>query len=301
MDLGYRLTPDERDFVRTHFSYVNYYFQRFGQFLMGILLLFGIIGFILRILGFPLRLLFRKDVIAQIREFGVKAAPGASWFWWTYVMFYIPSDDEKDLGTHKKKGKVKKSKPGKYVKLKLSPGQAVRFIVKESHNEGDRGQLRYFGKRLLDWETLVQRESERFQVFLSYPHERKSEAEFIADLLDREMLHVWMDKDKLMAGDALPDRIDDEISKSYCFIPLLCPEYISSEWCLKELEVASESHPNPVIRPIRLDRSRFFIPEFVKQCLEKAGEPVFANINEKSGLDEVRQLARRIYTNARDQ
>lgn len=300
MELGYRLTPDERDNIRAQFSYLGYYFQRFWHFLFSILLLYGILVIVLRILRFPFRLLFRKKVVAQIRQISIEPSLGASWFWWTYVTLYIPSDNEGGSGPHRKQSKAKKHKPGKDVKLKLYPGQAVRFIIKQTHKEGDKGQLRYFGKRMLDWKTLVPRESERFQVFLSYPHEKKSEAAFITDLLNREMLHVWMDTNKLMAGDSLPGKVGNEISKSYCFIPLLCPEYVSSDWCLKELKAASERYPNTIIRPIRLDKAHFFIPEFVQRCLEKAGEPVFANINEQSGLDEVRQLARRIYTEARD-
>lgn len=301
MELGYRLTSDERENIRAQFSRFGYYFQRFWQFLFSILLVYGIVVIVLRILRFPFRLLFRKKVVAQIRQISVEPSLGASWFWWTYVTFYIPGDDEESGVPGKKRRKRKKHKHGKDVKLKLYPGQAVQFIIDQTHSEGDKGQLKYFGKRMVDWKTLVPRESERFQVFLSYPHEKKSEAAFIADLLNREMLHVWMDTNKLMAGDSLPSEVSNEIKNSYCFMPLLCPEYMSSDWCLKELEEASERYPNTAIRPIKVDKEPFFIPEFVQLCLQNAGEPVFANINEQSGLDEVRQLARRIYTEARDQ
>ncbi len=266
---AYRLTTDEVRRIRKDFSWFSFYMQQIIQFFFSIIFLYGIVLLIFKIIVFPFRLLFaRRRVRAFIKEITVDPAVGASWFWWTYVTFVI--------------GKKEKT-------FKLTPSQAVKLVVRDQIREADAGRLSYFGNRMIAWRSIHKSEETLPQIFLSYSRERTGEAEFVANILKSRGLRVWKDDEKLMAGDSLPQKIEKAILSSRTFLPLLSSEYIASKWCQKELQFACEKIPQDVL-PIKITSERLFISSFVQESLDKAGDPLYLDLNDKDSLETLRDI-----------
>lgn len=270
---AYRLTIDEATSLRQGFSWVGFYIERVIQFVMSILFLYGIVLWAYRIFTLPFRVLLAgRRVQAFIKEITVNPRVGASWFWWTYVTFVV--------------GKKEKT-------FKLTPGQAVKLVIRDQIREADAGKLSYFGRRMIAWRPTQRPEDTVPQVFLSYSQDRSGEAELVANILKGRGLRVWRDKEKLVAGDSLPKEIESSILSSQAFLPLLSTEYIASKWCQNELQLACERIPKGVL-PIKITPEKLFIPSFVQDSLEKAGEPLFLDLNNKDSLEELRAIGDRI-------
>lgn len=268
-EYAYRLTTDEVRSIRRDFSWFNFHVQRFIQFLFGIIFLYGIVILIFKILLFPFRVLATKrGVRAFIKEIIVDAPVGASWFWWTYVTFVI--------------GRKEKT-------FKLTPSQAVKLVVCDQVKEADGGRLSYCGKRMIAWRSIHKSQENLPQIFLSYSRVRTEEAEFVANIMKSRGLRVWKDDEKLIAGDSLPQEIERAILSSRTFLPLLSSEYIASKWCQKELEFACEKMPQDVL-PIKITSERLFIPSFVQKSLDKAGDPLHLDLNNKDSLETLRDI-----------
>ncbi len=255
--------------LRARFSWTNYCIEMSARtaFTVGIAPALDMARGVLR---FPLT----RKVNALFEGFEIHRAPGASWFWWTYATFSFKK---------------------KRVRFKLSPRQAVRMLIRSDNWPGDSGVLRYSMRRLVSWQNARTAGADK-AVFLSYPQSRQAEAEYVANVLKGFRLDPWYDKDRLAPGDDLPDEIAKGITVSSCFVPLLCPEYIASSWCRRELELAVNSGDDLLIRPIRIEPRKFFIPDDVEKLLNSRGEILHANISGEDGLEQLQAAAAAIHT-----
>ncbi len=263
---GYRLTYDESRRIKEDFSWGAYYFARIYGFVFSIILIYGIIKIIFQILVFPFRHLFSKRKEVYVTNIFIDPKLGAAWYWWTYVTFMI--------------GEKEKT-------FKLTPGQAVDFVIREDIREGDAGELSFFRNRINHWNPEFKTRDKKAVVFLSYSHQDKAVAGFIEKVLTNRGIKPWRDKDKLLPGDRLPKEIEHAILHADAFLPLLSNEYLASKWCEKELEYACNQIPDKVF-PINISNEDLFIPGFIQVLLDEAGEPVFFDLDSKKGLELLR-------------
>src|ERR1044071_10448647 len=66
---------------------------------------------------------------------------------------------------------------------------------------------------------------------------------------------VWRDERSLTGDALLRAAIQEGISNSLVFIPIVSPRYVQSDWCLRELETFLKNPPLPNVPP---HRSRIF-------------------------------------------
>src|ERR1044072_8465835 len=66
---------------------------------------------------------------------------------------------------------------------------------------------------------------------------------------------VWRDQRSLSGDALLRAAIEEGISNSLLFLPIVTPRYVTSDWCLRELEAFSK---NPPIPNAPAHRSRIF-------------------------------------------
>jgi non-canonical purine NTP pyrophosphatase (RdgB/HAM1 family) len=88
------------------------------------------------------------------------------------------------------------------------------------------------------------------RIFISYAHE---DASYLAAVERALLAHeVWFDKKSLHVGQLWEAEIEREIGAAHCFLFLLSPRSIVSEWCQKELSIALKfSKP---IAPVMIER-----------------------------------------------
>lgn len=270
---AYRLTSEEAARLRQDFSRIGYAFEQALQFVMVV----GAVSVLIRILTFPLRLLFSRRTSAHVKEIVIDGAPGASWFWWTYVTFVTEKGEKR---------------------VKLYPSQAVRFIVGDRLHEADSGRLTTFGRRLVSWTPVTEAADVAPQVFVSYSQKRRGEAELVANVMKGRGLKVWRDQEQLEVAESLPTAICAAIESSAVYMPLLSPEFVASEWCRKELDHACDS--GVPVMPVKITGGELYMPGFVRDTLERAGEPLFVDLDTRDGLEQLRELSDRILVGADD-
>jgi|GEM_PF-5923016 len=73
------------------------------------------------------------------------------------------------------------------------------------------------------------------KIFISYAHEDAAHMLSIQQAL--EIHEVWFDQ-RLSLGQAWWEEIEQQIARSHCFVYLLSPHSLQSEYCQKELELA---------------------------------------------------------------
>jgi hypothetical protein len=200
--------------------------------------------------------------------------PGAPWYHHTYALYDIK---------------------GKRHKLKLTPEQAKTFS--ERFAIGDVGRVVVSGKSLADFvpasAAAPLRDKTDLKVFVSYAHGRDPEsqmAEYVAEVLGTAGLKPWLDRSEVKPGQKLREELVAEIRRADFFVPLLSPEYMSSEWCLKEFEVAAEA--GVPMRPIKISEGRLVAPPYLRELYEdKAGEPVYLDMTSRHAPHKLRELA----------
>lgn len=79
-------------------------------------------------------------------------------------------------------------------------------------------------------------------VFISYPHARPSEADYIETLLRRRNIQVFRDESDFGAAYKIPEAIENAIYKATVFIAVYSTEYACSPWCYDEFELALDRH-----------------------------------------------------------
>lgn len=94
---------------------------------------------------------------------------------------------------------------------------------------------------------------EMYDVMISYPWEKKSTVEKIAEFLGNKGLKVWIDDEVMKSGDNLYEKIRDGLKHSEIIIPCICKDYRESDNCKKELIFAISNLKKEKILPLYLD------------------------------------------------
>jgi hypothetical protein len=75
-------------------------------------------------------------------------------------------------------------------------------------------------------------------VFVSYAHEDKPIARFLADALKSAGCRVWIDEGELRVGDSLVWKVSEAIRGAGFVVALVSQHSLASRWCQKELGMA---------------------------------------------------------------
>lgn len=88
------------------------------------------------------------------------------------------------------------------------------------------------------------------QIFLSYSSKNAFQAQQIQKHLERQFFDVWRDQDRLSAsiGDPFPEVLATQVKESVALIACLSPDYVASEWCMREANLALAE--NKLIYPV---------------------------------------------------
>jgi hypothetical protein len=240
-------------------------------------ILAGLLVLLVRIIRAGIRARARRagaGEIGTLLDIIKEPPPGAPWYHHTHVLIDIK---------------------GKRHKLKLTPEQAKTFS--ERFAIGDVGRVVVSGKGLADFVPATPaapvREKTGLKIFVSYAHGRDQEsqmAEYVAEVLETAGLDPWLDKSEVRPGKKLREELVTQIRHADFFVPLLSPEYMTSEWCLKEFEAAAEA--GIPMRPVKISEGRLVPPPYLRKLYEqKAGEPVYLDMTSHHAPQKLRELA----------
>ena len=110
----------------------------------------------------------------------------------------------------------------------------------------------------------------KYDIFISYGHlddedpagDVKGWVDLLVERLPRLVSSslgyipkVWRDQRSLTGDALLTAAIEEGISNSLLFVPIVTPRYVQSDWCLREVEAFSK---NPPIPNAPAHRSRIF-------------------------------------------
>ena len=185
---------------------------------------------------------------------------------------------------------------GEKIQIRLTMYENKRFFRKNA--EGDVGTLTYRGNWLVKWrpataDNPVASNGKMPLTFLSYAHEWKDDAKFVAGYLGSRGIKVWFDEDRLVVGDELNESVIQAIQKADYFIPMLSQDYYYSEWCNRELETAMEA--NRKILPIKVEEGELVMPPNIARLFKvDLGDPVFINMRKKNPHGQLNQLIRMV-------
>src|SRR5438552_14722432 len=79
-------------------------------------------------------------------------------------------------------------------------------------------------------------------VFISYPHEAKSDASLFANVLQTKGVSAWVDNIDLPAGSEWKERIGEALSNSGAIVFFVYPHWEPSSWMRQEYMQALESY-----------------------------------------------------------
>src|ERR1044071_1927948 len=100
----------------------------------------------------------------------------------------------------------------------------------------------------------------KYDIFISYGHlddedpagDVKGWVDLLVERLPRLVSSslgygptVWRDQRSLTGDALLRAAIEEGISNSLLFLPIVTPRYVTSDWCLRELEAFSKNPPLP--------------------------------------------------------
>jgi hypothetical protein len=77
--------------------------------------------------------------------------------------------------------------------------------------------------------------------FISYAHEDKELARTLADALRTRGCRIWIDVEKMRAGDDLVERIAEAIDSVDFLLAIVSEESVTSGWCKRELAIAFDA------------------------------------------------------------
>src|SRR5262249_22853585 len=98
----------------------------------------------------------------------------------------------------------------------------------------------------------------KYDIFISYGHlddedpagDVKGWVDLLVDELPRlissslgYLPKVWRDQRNLSGDALLTAAIEEGITNSLLFVPIVTPRYVTSDWCLRELETFSKNPP----------------------------------------------------------
>ena len=213
----------------------------------------------------------KRTLPATIERIWDDPPPGAPSYHWVYVLF---------------------DSRGKRIKLHLSSAQAPSFT--EKCVQGDTGLLEYRGHRLIKWISHSEKPVVRgVGVFLSYAHEWSEDAAYLAQVFATHGMDVWHDVDRLRVGDSLNTRVEQAIRQATYFVPLLSSEYLSSPWCVREMEAALKAGRK--LLPIKVSSGELVMPPHMRQLYSGVlGEPVFLDLRARDPTGRLRELAQQM-------
>jgi hypothetical protein len=185
---------------------------------------------------------------------------------------------------------------GKRIQIRLTPWQ-VNDGFADRHQVGDTGMLTYAGDRMFKWKPPTAKapivDARHRTVFISYAHEWAEDAEYLAQYFQQAGLSVWFDKTQIRTGDRLTTKIKGAIQQSTFFLPLLSPEYWTSEWCIQEFELAADARVK--IMPVKVSAGELIMPPHIRRLYrEQLGEPVFLDMRGRNPVAKLRDLARQM-------
>lgn len=121
---------------------------------------------------------------------------------------------------------------------------------------------------LHELKSLITRGFRYRHCFLSYAHDDMELADQIAERLRRRGVKCWLDRERLVPGQLLPQRIQRAIEQCDCMLVLITPSAYQSRWVASEIlfamgkEDLEEGRLIPVNFGTRYEPSRFdFIDE----------------------------------------
>lgn len=185
---------------------------------------------------------------------------------------------------------------GKRIQIRLTPWQ-VNDGFADKYHVGDTGVLTYAGDRMYNWKPPTPEapivDARHRTVFISYAHEWAEDAEYLAQYFQQAGLNVWFDKTQIRTGDRLTDKIKEAIQRSTFFMPLLSPEYWTSEWCIQEFELAANAGAK--IMPVKVSAGELVMPPHIRRLYrEQLGEPVFLDMRGRNPVAKLRDLAQQM-------
>ena len=77
-----------------------------------------------------------------------------------------------------------------------------------------------------------------FNVFISYAHFDRKEAERLVKALRAGSIAGWLDKADIAAGNSIPSAVRDALKRSSAVVVLLSPRALQSEWVQFEIGAA---------------------------------------------------------------
>src|SRR5688572_913743 len=91
----------------------------------------------------------------------------------------------------------------------------------------------------------------RYDVFISFNSADRAWAQSLAKRLRRtryvrEHFRVFLDEWEIRAGESIPKKISEALQSSERILMVLTPEWVRSEWCQLESEVAVYDDPGAV-------------------------------------------------------
>jgi hypothetical protein len=203
-----------------------------------------------------------------------EAPPGAPWYHHTYVLI-----DEQ----------------GKRRKFRLTPEQAKTFS--ELFAVGDVGRFTTAGSTLASFVPASPdapvRPKTGIRVFISYAHglDREGQmAQYASEVFATAGLEPWLDRTEVKPGQKLREELVKRIADADFFVPLLSPDYLTSEWCLREFETAADARV--AMRPIKIVEGPLVPPPYLKSLYEsRAGDPVYLDLTSRHAPEKLRQMA----------
>ena len=181
---------------------------------------------------------------------------------------------------------------GETIPIRLTMYERKSFFGRNA--EGDVGTLTYRGNWLVKWklataENPVLSGIETPLVFLSYAHEWKDDARYVAAYVGARGVRVWFDEERLTVGDALDKNVIQAVESADYFIPLLCRDYSLSEWCIRELETAIEADRK--ILPVKVESGELVMPPSIDRLFKAdLGDPVFIDLRKRNPHRQLNQL-----------
>ncbi len=106
------------------------------------------------------------------------------------------------------------------------------------------------------------------EVFISYSHQDKEAVKEITFRFDWDEIIYWIDNKRIRAGELFGEKIDDGIGQCRVFLISLSPSSVSSEYVLRELEMAlkREAEGEMFVLPVLVKKmSRSEIPEVLQK------------------------------------
>jgi hypothetical protein len=182
--------------------------------------------------------------------------------WGLYAAFFLPPIQLPatllEINQGERSTSVLFESRGKRIRLSLGADQ-LHWMLNHAA-PGDTGLLSYRANFIHEWQTHPANAAQapHIQIFLSYSRAWKEDADYLRQFFESKGMRVWKDDKRLEIGNNLTREITSAIDAATYFVPLLSPEYWSSEWCVSEFEHATMR--GIMILPIKVSAGMLSVP-----------------------------------------